>query len=166
MKGLSRKCYVWLIVFIFLSCPKELQFKVNLKASLNPQSTSEPTELRCQVVDLLHLQDGRLGVTWTYSTNAPGDVPQKKITIASLNEQGALITGNEYQQRLDSGDIAVTRKESNVFVLRMLQTQDADMGSYSCMVTAWMPTQQGGWEKAKEVQSALATVQWTPKSKH
>lgn len=141
-------------------------FKVNLTASLNPQSTSEPTELRCQVVDLLHLQDGRLGVTWTYSTNAPGDVPQKKITIASLNEQGALITGNEYQQRLDSGDIAVTRKESNVFVLRMLQTQDADMGSYSCMVTAWMPTRQGGWEKVKEVQSTLATVQWTPKSKH
>ncbi|XP_067265332.1 prostaglandin F2 receptor negative regulator-like [Chanodichthys erythropterus] len=143
--------------------PTELQFKVNLTASLKPQSTSEPTELRCQVVDLLHLQDGRLGVTWTYSTNAPGDVPQKKITIASLNEQGALIAGNEYQQRLDSGDIAVTRKESNVFVLRMLQTQDADMGSYSCMVTAWMPTRQGGWEKVKEVQSTLATVQWIPK---
>ncbi len=138
---------------------------MTLTSFLNPQSTSEPTELRCEVVDLLHLQDGRLGVTWSYSTNTPGDVFQKKITIASLNEQGALIADSQYQQRLDSGDIAVTRRESNIFILRMLQTRDADMGSYSCAVTAWKPTQQSGWEKAKEVQSAPVTVQWTPKSK-
>lgn len=143
--------------------PTDLQFKVTLTPFLNPQSTSEPTELRCEVVDLLHLQDGRLGVTWSYSTNTPGDVSQKKITIASLNEQGALIADSQYQQRLDSGDIAVTRRESNIFILRMLQTRDADMGSYSCAVTAWKPTQQSGWEKAKEVQSAPVTVQWTPK---
>ncbi|XP_073701120.1 prostaglandin F2 receptor negative regulator [Garra rufa] len=143
--------------------PTDLQFKVTLTASVNPQSTSEPTELRCEVVDLLHLQDGRLGVTWSYSTNTPGDVSQKKVTIASLNEQGALIAGTEYQQRLDSGEITVTRKESNVFVLRMLQTRDADMGSYSCAVTAWKPTQKSGWEKAKEVQSTPVIVQWTPK---
>uniref|UniRef100_A0A8C1SV82 Ig-like domain-containing protein n=1 Tax=Cyprinus carpio TaxID=7962 RepID=A0A8C1SV82_CYPCA len=143
--------------------PTELQFKVTLTASLNPQSTSEPTELRCEVVDLLHLQDGRLGMTWSYSTNTPGDVSQKKLTIASLNEQGALIADSQYQQRLDSGDIAVTRRESNIFILRMLQTRDADMGSYSCAVTAWKPTKQSGWEKTKEVQSAPVTVQWTPK---
>lgn len=151
---------------MFLSSPAELQFKVTLTAPLNPQSTSEPTELRCEVGDLLHLRDGRLGVTWSYSTNAPGDVSQKKITVASLNEQGALIAGSEYQKRMDSGEIAVTRKESNVFVLRILQTQDADMGSYSCAVTAWKPTSQSGWEKAKEVQSTPVTVQWTPKSKY
>ncbi|XP_059417487.1 prostaglandin F2 receptor negative regulator-like [Carassius carassius] len=143
--------------------PTELQFKVTLTASLNPQSTSEPTELRCEVVDLLHLQDGRLGMTWSYSTNTPGDVSQKKTTIASVNEQGVLIASSEYQQRLESGDIAVTRRESNVFVLRMLQTRDADMGSYFCAVTAWKPTQQSGWEKSKELQSAPVTVQWTPK---
>uniref|UniRef100_A0A671R522 Prostaglandin F2 receptor negative regulator-like n=1 Tax=Sinocyclocheilus anshuiensis TaxID=1608454 RepID=A0A671R522_9TELE len=143
--------------------PTELQFKVTLTASLNPQSTSEPTELRCEVVNLLHLQDCRLGVTWSYSTNTPGDASQKKLTIASLNEQGALTADSQYQQRLDSGDIAVTRRESNIFILRMLQTRDADMGSYSCAVTAWKPTQQSGWEKAKEVQSAPVTVQWTPK---
>ncbi|XDV31226.1 hypothetical protein PO909_033966 [Leuciscus waleckii] len=142
--------------------PTDLQFKVTLTSSLNPQATSEPTELLCQVVDLLHLQDGRLAVTWSYSTNTPGDVSQKKITIAFLNEQGALIPGDEYRPRLDSGDIAVTRKESNVFVLRMLQTRDADMGSYSCAVSAWMPTRQAGWEKAKEVQSTPVSVQWTP----
>ncbi|XP_016086592.1 prostaglandin F2 receptor negative regulator [Sinocyclocheilus grahami] len=143
--------------------PTELQFKVTLTASLNPQSTSEPTELRCEVVDLLHLQDGRLGVTWFYSTNTPGDVSQKKLTIASLNEQGALTADSQYQQRLDSGDIAVTRRESNIFILRMLQTRDADMGSYSCAVTVWKPSQQSGWEKAKEVQTVPVTVQWTPK---
>ncbi|XP_056124410.1 prostaglandin F2 receptor negative regulator [Rhinichthys klamathensis goyatoka] len=142
--------------------PTDLQFKVTLTASENPQATGEPAELLCQVLDLLHLQDGRLAVTWSYSTNTPGDVSQKKLMIASLNEQGALIPGNDYEKRLFSGDIAVSRRESNVFVLRMLQTRDADMGSYSCAVNAWMPTRPAGWEKAKEVESTPVSVQWTP----
>ncbi|KAG1932788.1 prostaglandin F2 receptor negative regulator [Pimephales promelas] len=142
--------------------PTDLQFKVTLTASVNPQASNDPAELLCQVLDLLHLQDGRLAVTWSYSTITPGDVSQKKIAIASLNEEGALIPGSEYKPRLDSGDIAVSRRESNVFVLRLLQTRDADMGSYSCAVNAWMPTRQAGWEKAKEVQSTPVSVQWTP----
>ncbi|XP_077096288.1 prostaglandin F2 receptor negative regulator [Siphateles boraxobius] len=144
--------------------PTDLQFKVTLTASVIPQSPSEPTELLCQALDLLHLRDGRLAVSWSYSTNTPGDVSQKKITIASLNEQGVLIPGNDYRSRLESGDVAVTRRESNVFVLRMLQTRDADMGSYSCAVNAWMPTRPAGWEKVKEVQSTPVSVQWTPKT--
>ncbi|XP_067299175.1 prostaglandin F2 receptor negative regulator [Pseudorasbora parva] len=143
--------------------PTELQFKVTLTASLSPQSTGEPTELLCQVLDLLHLQDGRLAVSWSFSTNTPGDVSQKTLAIAHLNEQGALIPEKEYQQRLDSGDIAVTRKQSNVFVLRMLQTREGDKGSYSCAVTALMPIRQGEWSKVKEVQSTPVTVQWAPK---
>ncbi|KAK7168542.1 hypothetical protein R3I93_004761 [Phoxinus phoxinus] len=144
--------------------PTDLQLKLTLTASVNPQSSGDPTELLCQVLDLLHLQDGRLAVTWSYSANTLGDVSQKKITIASLNEEGALIPGSEYRPRLDSGDIAVTRKESNVFVLRLLQTRDTDMGSYSCAVSTWMPVRQAGWEKAKEVQSTPVSVQWTPQT--
>ncbi|XP_051564885.1 prostaglandin F2 receptor negative regulator-like [Myxocyprinus asiaticus] len=142
---------------------QEPQFKVTLEAPLTPQFTSDPTELRCQVTDLLNLQDGRLGVSWSYSTNTPGDVSQKKSPIASLNEDGALMTGSEYQQRLERGDIAVSRREPNIFILRVLQTRDADMGSYFCTVTAWTPARQGGWEKAKDVQSTPVIVQWSPK---
>ncbi|XP_051565758.1 prostaglandin F2 receptor negative regulator-like [Myxocyprinus asiaticus] len=141
----------------------EPQFKVTLEAPLTPQFTSDPTELRCQVTDLLHLQDGHLGVSWSFSINTPGDASKKKSTIASLNEHGALITGSEYQQRLERGEIVVTRREPNIFTLRVLQTRDTDMGSYFCTVTAWTPARQGGWEKVTDVQSTPVIVQWSPK---
>ncbi|XP_065149155.1 prostaglandin F2 receptor negative regulator [Paramisgurnus dabryanus] len=141
----------------------EPKLKVTLETSLTPQFTNDPTELRCKVTELLNLQDGRLGVTWSYSANIPGDVSQKKVTIASLNEDGALITGSQYQQRLESGDIAISRRDPNIFILRMLQTRDVDMGSYMCSVTVWNPSRQGGWEKGIDVQSTPVIVQWSPK---
>lgn len=140
----------------------EPQFKVTLEAPLTPQFTSDPTELRCQVTNLLHLQDGHLGVTWSYS-NTTEDVSQNEVMIASLNEHGALITGRQYKERLERGDIAVTRRDPNIFILRVLQTRDTDMGSYLCTITAWTSSWQGGREKAKNVQSTSVIVQWSPK---
>ncbi|KAI7809095.1 prostaglandin F2 receptor negative regulator-like [Triplophysa rosa] len=140
----------------------EPQFKVTLEAPLTPQFTSDPTELRCQVTNLLHLQDGLLGVTWSYS-NTTKDASQNEVIIASLNQHGALTTGRQYKERLERGDIAVTKRDPNIFILRMLQTRDTDMGSYLCSVTAWTSGRQGGWEKAKDVPSTSVVVQWSPK---
>ncbi|KAL6484789.1 hypothetical protein MHYP_G00068340 [Metynnis hypsauchen] len=138
------------------------EFKVNLTASLTPQFTSDPTEMVCQVTNLLNLRDGRLSVSWTYAMNTPRD--SSISTIASINEHGVLVPGDKYQQRLDRGDIAVTRSEQNAFRLWVLRTQDEDMGFYSCIVTAWTPSRQAGWNKAKEIKSDPVTVQWKPKT--
>ncbi|XP_056611655.1 prostaglandin F2 receptor negative regulator-like [Triplophysa dalaica] len=140
----------------------EPQFKVTLEAPLTPQFTSDPTELRCQVTDLLHLQDGNLGVTWSYSSTTK-DSSQNEVVIASVNQHGALTAGKQHKERLERGDIAVTRRDPNIFILRMLQTRDIDGGSYLCSVTAWTSSRQGGWEKAKDVQSTSVVVQWSPK---
>lgn len=142
----------------------EPQFKVTLEAPLTPQFTSDPTELRCQVTNLLHLQNGHLGVTWSYSNTAKDATPNE-VTIASLNQHGALITGSQYKDRLERGDIAVTRRDPNIFILRVLQTKDTDMGSYLCTVTAWTSGRQGDWEKAKDIKSTSVVVQWSPKGK-
>ncbi|KAI4898104.1 hypothetical protein NFI96_015368, partial [Prochilodus magdalenae] len=139
------------------------EFKVTLTAPLVPQFTSDPTELLCQVTDLLNLRDGRLSVSWTYATNTPGDVSSSISTIASINEHGVLVPGQTYQQRLDRGDIALTRGEQDTFRLRMLRTRDEDMGLYSCSVSAWIRSHQAGWKKVKEIKSTPVTVQWTPK---
>ncbi|XP_072542110.1 prostaglandin F2 receptor negative regulator [Salminus brasiliensis] len=142
----------------------DVEFKVNLTASLTPQFTSDPTELLCQVTDLLNLQDGRLSVTWTYTTNTPGDVSTSISSIASVNEHGVLVPEQKYQQRLDRGGIAVTRGEQNTFRLRMIHTRDEDMGLYSCSVSAWTRNRQGGWDQAKEIKSTPVAVHWTPKT--
>ncbi|XP_017566290.2 prostaglandin F2 receptor negative regulator [Pygocentrus nattereri] len=138
------------------------EFKVTLTASLTPQFTSDPTEMVCQVTNLLNLRDGQLSVSWTYAMNTPGD--SSISTIASINEHGVLVPGEKYRQQLDRGDIAVTRSEQNAFRLRMLRTRDEDMGFYSCIVTAWTPSRQAGWDKAKEIKSDPVTVQWKPKT--
>ncbi|XP_030643039.1 prostaglandin F2 receptor negative regulator [Chanos chanos] len=142
----------------------EPQFKVTVSKHLTPQVEGDPTELICRVSDLLHLQDGRLGVTWTFTKNVPGDVSPSPLTVGSLNEHGSLVPGKEYQQRLESGDIAILRSEEQVFRLRMIHTRKEDMGHYTCVVSAWGRTRQGGWARTKEVQSSPTNVFWTPKT--
>lgn len=142
----------------------DLQYTVSLAVSVSPQSAGEPTELRCQVQQLLYLQNGRLGVSWVYSTRGGAAEVQAEVMVASLDQQGALTAGAQYQQRLDRGDIALTRTPDNTFILRILQTADADMGWYSCRVTAWTPDRKGVWTNSKEVQSSPVAVQWTPKT--
>ncbi|XP_056320636.1 prostaglandin F2 receptor negative regulator [Danio aesculapii] len=142
----------------------DLQYTLSLAVSVSPQSAGEPTELRCQVQQLLYLQNGRLGVSWVYSTRSAAAEVQAEVMVASLDQQGALTAGAQYQQRLDRGDIALTRTPDNTFILRILQIADADMGWYSCRVTAWTPDRKGGWTISKEVQSSPVAVQWTPKT--
>ncbi|KAL2081059.1 hypothetical protein ACEWY4_022912 [Coilia grayii] len=142
----------------------EPDYKVTLSAAATPQFTYEPTELHCEVSDILHLREGRLGVTWLYTEATPGDVSPTTATIATLNEQGTLVPGPAYQKRLESGDIALSRGEPSVFRLRLVRTRTQDMGAYSCSVAAWSPSRQGGWEKAKEIPSTQLKVQWSPKT--
>lgn len=141
------------------------EFKVTLNAAVTPQFTYDPTEFHCEVANILHLRNGRLGVSWHYSEALPGDASDTAETIGTLNEHGALVPGTAYQKRLESGDISLSRGEPNVFKLRILRTRTQDMGSYTCSVTARTPSRQGGWDQAKVVPSTPIKVQWSSKSK-
>ncbi|KAF7709346.1 prostaglandin F2 receptor negative regulator-like [Silurus meridionalis] len=141
----------------------EPDFKVGLTASKIPQFTDDPTELLCEVTDLLNMQDGRLAVTWSYA-NMPEDTSQTVTTIASSDYQGVLVPGDLYQQRLVNGLIAVTRSSLSTFSLQLLHIQDKDKGFYSCSVAAWTRGHQGDWNKAKELKSIPVEVQWSSKT--
>ncbi|XP_076858030.1 prostaglandin F2 receptor negative regulator [Brachyhypopomus gauderio] len=142
----------------------EPKLKVNLTAPESPKFTDDPTELLCLVTDLQNLQDGRLSINWTYAKTGPGDTPLSSDSIATLDERGVLVPGDAYRQRLERGDITVVTSDPHSFRLRLLHTRDQDMGFYSCSVAAWTRNPQGGWEKAREVQSSPVTVQWTAKT--
>lgn len=141
----------------------EPEFKISLTAPLIPQFTADPTELLCEASELLNLQDGSLGVNWFYTKNTPGDVSESATSIVSLNEQGVLLPGAVYQQRLSKGEISVTHSAPNTFKLRLLHTEDVDMGQYSCSIAAWTRGRQGVWNKAKELKSTPVSVHWTAK---
>ncbi|KAI1899722.1 hypothetical protein AGOR_G00064690 [Albula goreensis] len=142
----------------------EPELRVTIQDVVTPQSSGDPTELECQVTDVLHLQDGRLGVSWHYTDASPADQPISMRPIATVDEQGNLQPGDEYQERMEKGLVILSRVKPHTFKLRLLHTQDTDMGQYYCMVSAWTQGRDGAWAKNKEVQSDHLRVSWIPKN--
>ncbi|KAL4636340.1 prostaglandin F2 receptor negative regulator-like [Arapaima gigas] len=140
------------------------QFAVNLNVFEAPQFSGNPMELECRVTDISHLKDGRLGVSWLYTKVTPADLPTSTQIIGTLDQHGDLLPGTVYQQPLEKALIVLSKVKPETFRLRFLQMRDTDMGSYSCNVSAWTRTQDGGWVKAKEVHSNEQTIRWVPKN--
>ncbi|XP_050922067.1 prostaglandin F2 receptor negative regulator isoform X2 [Lates calcarifer] len=140
-------------------------FTLTLEPVLNPQMTAEPTELACHVTNITHLPlGGRLGVKWEHTTlPGIGDDPQTSNHIGSLDGNGNLLPGSMYSERLKSGAMSLTRVQPNTFKLRILRTQEIDMGLYVCTVSAWGVSSQGDMMKTSEYQSSPVTVRWDTK---
>ncbi|KAK2856923.1 hypothetical protein Q5P01_005658 [Channa striata] len=138
-------------------------FTLSLKPVQNPQMTGEPTELACDVTNIVHLPvGGRLGVTWEH-TPLPGNDPQAAQTIGSLDGSGNLLPGPMYTERLKSSVMSLSRVQPNTFRLQILKTQDIDMGLYVCAVSAWTLNSQGDMVNSVEYRSSALTVRWDAK---
>lgn len=132
---------------------------------MNAKFSGDMTELECKVTNVSNLHSGRLGVSWLYRDVQPGDVPVSTHTIASLDENGNLVAGKTYKSRVEAGLITVIRTEPSVFKLRLLRTTDADVGEYTCAVTAWVPSRHGNWKKAAEHVTPALKVSFANKRK-
>ncbi|XP_060923353.1 prostaglandin F2 receptor negative regulator [Limanda limanda] len=138
-------------------------YTLTLEPAVNPQVTAEPTELDCHVTNITHVPlGGRLGVTWEHTAIA-GDDAKTSHHIGSLDGSGDLLPGSMYSDRLKGGAMSLTRVQPNTFKLRILRTQDIDMGQYSCTVSAWSASSQGDMVKLTEHKSSPVTVQWDTK---
>uniref|UniRef100_UPI0037E8FFD1 prostaglandin F2 receptor negative regulator n=1 Tax=Semicossyphus pulcher TaxID=241346 RepID=UPI0037E8FFD1 len=140
-------------------------FTVTLDPVLTPQMTAEPTELACHVTNITHLPvGGRLAVTWEH-TALPGvsDNPPASHPIGSLDGHGNLLPGPLYTERMKGGALTLSRVQPNTFRLRVLRTQEIDMGQYTCSVSAWTVNSQGDMMKSAEYQSSPQTVRWDAK---
>uniref|UniRef100_A0A3Q4I657 Prostaglandin F2 receptor negative regulator-like n=1 Tax=Neolamprologus brichardi TaxID=32507 RepID=A0A3Q4I657_NEOBR len=145
--------------------PTEPNFTLTLVADVNPQTTAEPTELACRVTNIANLPlGGRLGVSWEH-TSLPGlgDDPQTSHPIGSLDANGNLLPGSIYMERMKSGALTLSRVQPNTFKLRILRTQEIDMGQYVCSVSAWSVNSQGDMVKTSENRSSPLTVRWDAK---
>uniref|UniRef100_A0A3P8NHU2 Ig-like domain-containing protein n=1 Tax=Astatotilapia calliptera TaxID=8154 RepID=A0A3P8NHU2_ASTCA len=140
-------------------------FTLTLVAEVNPQTTAEPTELACRVTNIANLPlGGRLGVSWEH-TSLPGlgGDPQTSHPIGSLDANGNLLPGSIYMERMKSGALTLSRVQPNTFKLRILRTQEIDMGQYVCSVSAWSVNSQGDMVKTSENRSSPLTVRWDTK---
>ncbi|XP_041638404.1 prostaglandin F2 receptor negative regulator [Cheilinus undulatus] len=140
-------------------------FTLSLDPILSPQTTSDLTELACHVTNITHLpRGGRLAVTWEH-TPLPGvsDSPPTSHPIGSLDAHGNLIAASSYSDRMKSGALSLSRVQPNTFTLKILNTQEKDMGQYVCSVSAWTLSGQGDVVKTSEFQSSALTVRWDAK---
>uniref|UniRef100_H2S7L8 Ig-like domain-containing protein n=1 Tax=Takifugu rubripes TaxID=31033 RepID=H2S7L8_TAKRU len=143
--------------------PTEPNFTLNLESIISPQGTSERMELACRVTNITHLPPGgRIGVNWEH-TALPGGDPQNAHAIGSLDDQGNLLPGSIYSDRLKSGVVSLTRTQPDTFKLQFIHTQEVDMGLYACSVSAWTVNNRGNFVKISEQQSSPLTVQWAIK---
>ncbi|XP_029696103.1 prostaglandin F2 receptor negative regulator isoform X2 [Takifugu rubripes] len=140
-------------------------FTLNLESIISPQGTSERMELACRVTNITHLPPGgRIGVNWEHTAlPGTGGDPQNAHAIGSLDDQGNLLPGSIYSDRLKSGVVSLTRTQPDTFKLQFIHTQEVDMGLYACSVSAWTVNNRGNFVKISEQQSSPLTVQWAIK---
>lgn len=143
---------------------QNLNYAVVLGSTLSAKFSGDPTELQCNVSNVSNLHNGRLAVSWFLKNAVSGNDPVTTRTVASLDENGTLIPGESYESRMKVGLIAATRVEPYVFKLRLMHTTDADLGDYTCGVTAWIHSQHGNWKKAAEFLSPAFKVSFANKS--
>ncbi|KAM4794946.1 LOW QUALITY PROTEIN: prostaglandin F2 receptor negative regulator [Rhinophrynus dorsalis] len=132
-------------------------FEVSLNASLLPQFSEEPTELVCQGSGL---GAARLSVSW-YFTPGAGDPASSARLVASLAQDWTLQVGEIYRQRLDRGELILSRRDPQTFVLRIQWTSEQDRGHYHCVGTAWELQRNASWAQSREVASRPINVFWT-----
>ncbi|XP_077574047.1 prostaglandin F2 receptor negative regulator [Stigmatopora nigra] len=140
-------------------------FTLDIETIVHPQMTSEPTELACHVTNITHLPLGsRLGVTWEHVALAGATSDSKAAhSIGSMDAYGNLLPGAIYSDRLKNGMMSLTRVQPDTFKLRILRTQEIDMGQYICAVSAWSINGQGDVLKTAEHHSLPLIVRWDAK---
>ncbi|KAF7689702.1 prostaglandin F2 receptor negative regulator [Silurus meridionalis] len=123
--------------------PEDPAFTVSLNSQVIAHYLGEPTELVCQVSNISQVWGKRLSVSWFYSSASSNASEIVTGVIASMNENGAIISSDKYKDRIASGLILVTRIEPATFRLRLLRTTNADAGEYVCSVTTWTFNRHG-----------------------
>ncbi|KAK7893072.1 hypothetical protein WMY93_022224 [Mugilogobius chulae] len=114
--------------------------------------------------DWWHMAAEKMSTTVNVKVAQIRSSPQSSTLIGSLDAVGNLKAGPSYSDRLDKGTITLTRVQPNTFKLRFLRAQKADMGQYTCRVSASTLNSQGGYVDATEQLSPALPIKWEQKS--
>ncbi|KAK7893187.1 hypothetical protein WMY93_022339 [Mugilogobius chulae] len=149
------------------SGPDQAGFLLEPGCCGDPDATSELLEMACHVTNITNLPaGGRLGVSW--HQNAGKSLRHQEVSSELdshwlVDAVGNLKAGPSYSDRLDKGTITLTRVQPNTFKLRFCAAQKADMGQYTCRVSASTLNSQGGYVDATEQLSPALPIKWEQK---
>ncbi|XP_069800583.1 prostaglandin F2 receptor negative regulator isoform X2 [Dendropsophus ebraccatus] len=126
--------------------------KVSLNISVAPQVAEEPSELLCHMTGAPHLS-----VSWYFTPSQGNSSP---ILVGALDREGSLQAGATYQQRVERGELFLSRRGPQTFVLRIQWTSEEDKGDYHCTGTSWRQLRNQSWTPAAQEMSPPARLTW------
>ncbi|XP_066455299.1 prostaglandin F2 receptor negative regulator [Eleutherodactylus coqui] len=132
--------------------------QVTLNISVAPHMAEEPSELWCHMSGAPHLS-----VSWYFTPSQEDPAAVRPVLLGSLHQDGSLQLGERYQQKLEKGELILSRRESQIFVLRIQWTSEEDRGSYYCSGTSWKQLHNQSWTPAAEETSAPVSLFWVTK---
>ncbi|CAN2387697.1 Prostaglandin F2 receptor [Pristimantis euphronides] len=130
--------------------------QVSLNLSVAPQMAEKPSELWCHVSGA-----PQVSVSWYFTPSQEKDSPTTSpVLLGSLLQDGSLQVGETYQQQVEKGDLILSRRGPQTFVLRIQWTSEEDRGLYHCTGTSWKQLRNQSWTPAAEATSAPINLFW------
>ncbi|XP_041336220.1 prostaglandin F2 receptor negative regulator isoform X3 [Pyrgilauda ruficollis] len=139
----------------------EPDYDVFLNASKTPKFSDDPTELNCRITNVQDTEANiRFTVSWYYRQRLPGDDVVAEELLASMDADWTLLLGDRGRERIQNGEIILSKKSADTFSLRIQWTSESDRGDYFCVISAWSRHRNNSWVKSKDVTSASVNVFW------
>nr|XP_033799197.1 immunoglobulin superfamily member 2 [Geotrypetes seraphini] len=115
--------------------------KVSLSSISSQITEGESLTFQCDASET----SKALSMNWYHTI---GQEPREMI--ASIERDGSLRLGSNYQQRHPYGNVAVEKMSPRTFTLGIHNTLLTDGGSYTCQVTEWTLEAGGSWRKMND----------------
>ncbi|XP_058716343.1 prostaglandin F2 receptor negative regulator isoform X2 [Poecile atricapillus] len=139
----------------------EPDYDVFLNASKTPKFSDDPTELDCRITNVQDTEANiRFTVSWYYRQHLPSDDVVAEELLASMDADWTLLLGDRGRERIQNGEIILSKKSADTFSLRIQWTSESDRGDYFCVISAWSRHRNNSWVKSKEVTSASVNIFW------
>ncbi|KAM6219882.1 immunoglobulin superfamily member 2 [Rhynchocyon petersi] len=120
--------------------PEVRDFQVNLTAA-SAFAEGKPLELVCLVVG--GGQNPQLQGVWFFNGTE----------IASIDAGGVLGLKKDYKERVDQGQLQISKLSPKAFSLKIFSAGRKDEGTYRCSVAEVVRTQMGPWQVTQRKQS-------------
>ncbi|NP_001088456.1 immunoglobulin superfamily member 3 isoform X1 [Xenopus laevis] len=130
-----------------------LRTSLTVTVTANSSSVLEGVRLSltCSVASLAGPQS-RISASWHLQ-----DKQGRQREVVRQDRDGVTWAGEQYRERLGTGELRLIRSGSDTFSLELEGSQRTDTGSYECRVAEWVPATDGEWQLLGE-RSAQANV--------
>lgn len=95
-----------------------------------------------------------VSVSWRLKSDKSGTMAD----ILSLTPNGKLVSGDQYRDRYQSGDVRMSVEESGVYRLFVDRLQPEDQGTYLCVAEEWVMEDGASWKNILQKTTDIASV--------